>query len=90
MTLMAGYLEGVAVAIRLSPMIACGAIAFSSVSVVTNSLALKRNDPRQGVGVPVLKAAGLALLAVGILWGFWYVQPFNVSRQTLVISRADP
>ncbi len=76
----------------LSPMIAGGAMAFSSVSVVSNSLSLKRYDPRRTGGIPgglLMKAAGVSLLALGIVWGLWYVQPFNVTRQTLVISKAD-
>ncbi|MFZ5827598.1 MAG: heavy metal translocating P-type ATPase [Bacillota bacterium] len=76
----------------LTPMLAGGAMAFSSVSVVSNSLFLKRYQPKQSESVPgawALKLGGIALLIGAVAWGFWYVQPFNTVRHTLVISRAD-
>ncbi|MGE5673393.1 MAG: heavy metal translocating P-type ATPase [Mycobacterium leprae] len=64
----------------LSPMIAGGAMGFSSVSVVSNSLLLKRYDPRRPESIRSalpFKALGLAVMAAAVWLAIWYANPFN-------------
>jgi heme/copper-type cytochrome/quinol oxidase subunit 2 len=72
----------------MSPMIAGGAMAFSSVSVVSNSLLLKRYDPRRRGGLRgemLVKALGVTVLAASVWLAFWYAQPFNTVTYDLTI-----
>lgn len=72
----------------LNPMIAGGAMAFSSVSVVSNSLLLKRYDPRRKGGIrgdALVKAAAAVVLGFAIWLAFFYTQPFNTVRYDLTI-----
>jgi len=72
----------------LNPMIAGGAMAFSSVSVVSNSLLLKRYNPRSRGGIrgdALVKAAAAGVMALAIWLAFFYTQPFNTVRYDLTI-----
>ncbi|BAD41601.1 heavy metal translocating P-type ATPase [Symbiobacterium thermophilum] len=72
----------------LNPMIAGGAMAFSSVSVVSNSLLLKRYNPRSRGGIrgdALVKAAAAGVMAFAIWLAFFYTQPFNTVRYDLTI-----
>ncbi len=72
----------------LNPMIAGGAMAFSSVSVVSNSLLLKRYDPRSRGGIrgdALVKTVAAGVMAFAIWLAFFYTQPFNTVRYDLTI-----
>jgi len=74
----------------LNPMIAGGAMAFSSVSVVSNSLLLKRYDPRSKGGIrgdAVVKLVAAGVMAFAIWLAFFYTQPFNTVRYDLTIAQ---
>ena len=74
----------------LNPMIAGGAMAFSSVSVVSNSLLLKRYNPRSKGGIrgdALVKLAAAGVMAFAIWLAFFYTQPFNTVRYNLVIDQ---
>jgi len=74
----------------LNPMIAGGAMAFSSVSVVSNSLLLKRYNPRSKGGIrgdALVKLAAAGVMAFAIWLAFFYTQPFNMVRYNLVIDQ---
>ncbi|MBP2019586.1 Cu+-exporting ATPase [Symbiobacterium terraclitae] len=74
----------------LNPMIAGGAMAFSSVSVVSNSLLLKRYDPRSKGGLrgdALVKVVAAGVMAFAIWLAFFYTQPFNTVRYDLTIAQ---
>ena len=76
----------------LNPMIAGGAMAFSSVSVVSNSLLLKRYNPRSRGGIrgdALVKAAAAGVMAFAIWLAFFYTQPFNTVRYDLTIREME-
>ncbi|MFZ5824112.1 MAG: heavy metal translocating P-type ATPase [Bacillota bacterium] len=76
----------------MNPMIAGGAMAFSSVSVVSNSLLLKRYNPRTQGGIrgdALVKLVAAGLMGSAIWLAFFYTQPFNTVTYDLAIQDVD-
>jgi len=76
----------------MNPMIAGGAMAFSSVSVVSNSLLLKRYNPRSQGGIrgdALVKVLAAGFMASAIWLAFFYTQPFNTVTYNLAIKSFD-